>query len=141
VRTFAEAQGIASMLASDGPRYLGQLYLKEYDPRFAEPGGWVGERPWADFRVAEPLGLHDRYLTLGCYHVGWMPDHTRDPSLLGRGIGTALLRAIVDWLGQQSRVDGLLSWAVCPGRGRCCRRPARCRAQCTRGPVSGSLGR
>ena len=29
-----ERQGIASMLAFDGERYLGQLYLQEYDLQF-----------------------------------------------------------------------------------------------------------
>lgn len=115
VQEFIESQGIASMLAFDGERYLGQLYLQEYDHRFSEPGGWTGERPWADFRVAEPLVLQGRYLTLGCYHVGWMPDDSRDRSLYGRGIGTALLRAVVEWLRAQERIDGLLTWALVPG--------------------------
>ena len=115
VQEFIEKQGIAAMLAFDGERYLGQLYLQEYDPQFSDPGGWVGERPWADFQVAEPLGLHGRHLTLGCYHVGWMPDGVKDTSLYGQGIGTALLQAVVEWYHSQQAVDGLLSWALVPG--------------------------
>jgi GNAT superfamily N-acetyltransferase len=103
------------MLAFRGSEYLGQLYLQEYDPVFTEPGGWFGHRPWADFRVAEPLGLAGRYLTLGCYHVGWMPDGSRRESLWGRGIGTALLSALVEWYSGQDAVDGLLTWALATG--------------------------
>jgi GNAT superfamily N-acetyltransferase len=102
------------MLAYDGSRYVGQLYLQEYDPNFHELGGWVGERPWADFTCAEPLGLVGRHLTLGCFHVGWLPsgpDHT----LCGRGIGTALLRAVVNWFRSESGYVGLLTWALVPG--------------------------
>ena len=115
VHKYIEAQGIASMLAFDGERYLGQLYLQEYDPGFCEPGGWVGERPWADFRVAEPLGLKGRFLTLGCFHVGWMPDNTKHDALYGHGIGSALLWAVVEWFRGQRIFDGLLTWALVPG--------------------------
>ena len=40
VRDYIDRQGIASMLAFDGPRYVGQLYLQEYDPAFADPPSW-----------------------------------------------------------------------------------------------------
>ena len=103
------------MLAFDGERYLGQLYLQEYDSTFREPGRWHGERPWADFHVADPLGLQGRFLTLGCYHVGWMPGNRRDSSLYSRGIGTALLRAVIRWYRTQQGIEGLLSWALVPG--------------------------
>jgi GNAT superfamily N-acetyltransferase len=115
VEEYIERQGIASMLAFSGQRYLGQLYLQEYDSKFSEPGGWTGHRPWADFQVAEPLGLGGRLLTLGCYHVGWMPDGSRDRSLWGRGIGTALLEAVIEWYRVQTAIDGLVSWALVPG--------------------------
>lgn len=115
IRRYVENQGIAPLLAFDADRYLGQLYLQEYDPQFRDPGGWVGDRPWADFQVAEPLGLSGRFLTLGCYHVGWMPDGSRDGSLYGRGIGTALLRAVMAWYEAQEIIDGLLTWALVPG--------------------------
>jgi GNAT superfamily N-acetyltransferase len=115
VREYIERQGMGSMLAFDGQRYVGQLYLQEYDPDFSELGGWTGHRPWADFRVAEPLDIDGRFLTLGCYHVGWMPDGYRDRSLRGRGIGTALLRAVIDWCTGQGAIRGLLSWALVPG--------------------------
>jgi GNAT superfamily N-acetyltransferase len=116
VAEFIECQGIASMLAFDSRRYLGQLYLQEYDPKFSEPGGWFGHRCWADFQVAEPLGLDGRFLTLGCYHVGWMPDGSRDRSLQGQGIGTALLKALIEWYRGQTAIDGLMSWSLVPGR-------------------------
>ena len=106
VAEYVERQGIASMLAFAGQQYVGQLYLQEYDPEFSESGGWTGHRPWANFRVAEPLGLRGRFLTLGCYHVGWMPDNSRDRSLQGRGIGTALLEAVIQWYRGQKVIDG-----------------------------------
>ena len=103
------------MLAYVDQQYVGQLYLQEYNPAFIEPGGWNGNRAWADFQVAEPLSLNGRLLTLGCYHVGWMPDGSRDRSLQGRGIGTALLEAIIEWYRGQTAIDGLMSWALVPG--------------------------
>lgn len=115
VRAFLEAQGIASMLAFDGPRCVGQLYLKAYDPAFREPGGWTGRRPWADFTPAEPLGLSGRYLTLGCYHVGRLPDGSHDPSRWGQGIAGALLEATIAWLRGDGAQDGLLAWGLVPG--------------------------
>ena len=115
VKEYIELQGIASMLAFVDQQYVGQLYLQEYAPEFSEPGGWTGNRPWADFRVAEPLGLSGRLLTLGCYHVGWMPDNSRDRSLQGRGTGTALLEAVIEWYRGQTAINGLMSWALVPG--------------------------
>lgn len=115
VQTYTKGQGIASMLAFDGERYAGQLYLQEYDPQFRTLGGWTGERPWADFQVAEPLGIGDRLLTLGCYHIGEQPNGFQDPSFKGRGISKALLKSVVDWLCKQEPIDGLLSWGVVPG--------------------------
>lgn len=121
VDEFIDRSGIASMLAFDGQQLVGQLYLQEYDPSFSEPS--TGERFWADIQAAEPLGLEGRYLTLGCYHVGWTaesswasyPPLPWRASLLGRGIGTTLLRAVIDWFNQQSEIDGLISWALAPG--------------------------
>ncbi|MFQ6133757.1 MAG: GNAT family N-acetyltransferase [Armatimonadota bacterium] len=107
VRAYAEEQGIASMLAFEGEQCVGQLYLKEYDPEFREPGGWTGERCWADFQVAEPLDLEGRFLTLGCYHVG-------EP-FRGRGVGKALLEAVVGWCRGQQAIDGLVSWGLVSG--------------------------
>ncbi|MDP6667215.1 MAG: hypothetical protein QF357_07415 [Dehalococcoidia bacterium] len=114
VADFVDRQGLASILAYESSRYLGQLYLQEYDPSFIEPGGWEGHRPYADFRVAEPLSLKGRYLTIGCFHVGWMPDGQRESSLWGRGIGQAMLGWLVDWFRDDGRYDGLLAWAVSP---------------------------
>ncbi len=115
VREYINRQGIASMLAFDGPLCVGQLYLQQYDPAFTEPGGWTGERPWADFQAAEPLDLDGRLLTLGCYHVGGLPDNSRDGSLWGRGIGTTLLKAVIRWCRDEQSIDGLLSWALVRG--------------------------
>ena len=88
VGAFIERQGIASLLAFDGERCVGQLYLKAYDPDFQEAGGWTGNRPWADYAIAEPLDLAGRPLTVGCFHVGRSPDGAADPSVRGRGVGT-----------------------------------------------------
>ena len=121
VEEFIDRSGIALMLAFDDQQFVGQLYLQEYDPNFIEPS--TGERFWADFQAAEPLGLDGRYLSLGCYHVGWTaqsswasyPPVPWQASLLSRGIGTTLLRAVIDWFNTQSEVDGLISWALAPG--------------------------
>jgi len=115
VRQYIEKQGIASTLAFDRSRCVGQLYLKAYDPHFVEPRGWTGERPWADFHVAEPLGLDGRFLTLGCYHVGRNPDGSQDSSFYGRGIGTGLLSAVVNWWQTSQDIDGLLAWGLVVG--------------------------
>jgi len=118
VAEYAERQGIASMLAFVGQQCVGQLYLQEYDTEFSEPGGWTGERPWADFQIVEPLGLGGRFLTLGCYHVGGMPDGSRDRSLWGKGIGTTLLKAVIEWYRGQTAIGGLMSWALVSGCGQ-----------------------
>lgn len=115
VQEYIDKQNIASMLAFDDLRYVGQLYLKEYDPRFSEQGGWIGERCWADFQIAEPLGLKGRFLTLGCYHVGRLPNGKYTPSLWGRGIGKTLLKAIIEWYQSQQEINGLVSWGLVPG--------------------------
>lgn len=115
VQEYIKKQNIASMLIFDGTRYLGQLYLKEYDLHFSEQGGWTGERPWADFQIAEPLRLKGRFLTIGCYHIGRLPNGKQIPSLWGRGIGKALLKALIEWYQSQQEIDGLLSWGLVPG--------------------------
>ncbi len=115
VQAYIDRQDIASMLAFDGERCVGQLYLKEYDPAFREPGGWTGDRCWADFQSAEPLGLEGRFLTLGCYHVGRNPDGSQNPSLYGHGIGTTLLEAVIRWLHEQQAIGGLLAWGLVNG--------------------------
>ena len=115
VRQFIDTQGIASMLAFAGDRCVGQLYVKTYDPMFTEPKGWIGERPWADFQIAEPLPLRGQFITLGCYHVGGTYDGEHDPSLWGRGIATSLLQAVVEWCRSQPAVAGLLSWGLVSG--------------------------
>jgi GNAT superfamily N-acetyltransferase len=104
---YMEKQGIASMLAFSGSEFLGQLYLQEYDPEFKDPGGWFGERPWADFHPAQPLDVEGRLLTLGCDHV--------KGEFLGQGVGTALLKAVIEWFEHQSRYDGLVTYAPQPG--------------------------
>ena len=108
------------MLAFEDECYLGQLYVREYDQSFTNPGGVSGgPEPWRDFSLAEPLGLRGRrYLTLGCYHVGWKPGgtwETVDTTTWGNGVGTGLLKAVVEWLRTQESIDGLLAWALVRG--------------------------
>ena len=112
---FLREQGIASMLAYDRERYLGHLYPKECDQHFRDPRGRVGERPWADLHLAELPDLEGRFLTLGCYCVGWMRYDSSDTSLYDRGIGTALLTAVFEWYENQQATDGLPTWALPPG--------------------------
>ena len=88
VQQYIDRQGIASMLAFTGDKFLGQLYLQEYDPKFKNPGGWYGERPWADFHSAQLLALEGRFLTLGCYHV--------QPESRGQRVGATLLKAVIE---------------------------------------------
>ena len=127
VRDYIRSQGLASMLAFDGDACVGQLYVKEYSPSFENGirSTWNGDRPWADFRAVEPLGLDGRWLTLGCFHVGWEYQGTGqdldrnsappiDGSLLGRGIGTKLLASTVDWFRGQTAIRGLVAWALAP---------------------------
>ena len=119
IRELIKKQGIGSMVAFEDDRYLGQLYLREYDPGFTNPGGVSGgPEPWRDFNLAEPLGLKGRYLTLGCYHVGWKAGgtwETVDTTLWGNGVGTGLLMAVIEWIQTQESIDGLLAWALVHG--------------------------
>ncbi len=119
VQELIEKQGIGSMLAFEDDRYLGQLYVREYDPEFKNAGGVSGgPEPWRDFSLAEPLGLQGRYLTLGCYHVGYEPGgtwETVDQSKWGGGVGTGLLQAMVEWFQSHDELDGLLAWALVHG--------------------------
>ena len=122
VQDSIDRQGIASMLAFDGERCVGQLYLKQYDPGFCASEGWPGPWAWADFQPAEPLGLQGSFLALSCYHVGWLPNGTWnsfptlpwDSSLWGRGIGTALLKTVLQWV-RHRPIQGLVSWSVVDG--------------------------
>ena len=119
LRELIERQGIGSMLAFEDGRYLGQLYVREYDSSFKNAGGVSGgPEPWRDFSLAEPLGLRGRYLTLGCYHVGWEPGgtwETADKTMWGNRLGTGLLMAMIDWFQTQESIDGLLAWALVRG--------------------------
>ena len=45
VEEYIGRQGIASMLAFSDQRYLGQLYLQEYDPEFSERNWLAGPEP------------------------------------------------------------------------------------------------
>jgi hypothetical protein len=78
------------------------------------PGDRYANRLWADFLAAQPLNLRDRFLAQGYDHVGWLAKD-RDCSLHGRGIGTALLKATIDWFSDQQGFDGLPAWACQPG--------------------------
>ena len=115
------------MLALDNDTCISQLYATEYRPGFESPTKpWSQHRPWADFRLAEPLDLDGRYLTLECYHVGWGQSDSwewatvkdrwlvSDETLRGKGVRSGMLHEVMEWLDMQDKIGGLLTWGLEP---------------------------
>lgn len=95
-------QGTCSILALDGDRPVGQLYLRTYRPGFRSPGGLHDGAWWADLSGADDPELPARTVVLGCWHVGRLRDpagpEREATEYQGRGIGLALLQGAIDWV-------------------------------------------
>ncbi len=96
-------QGACSIIALDGARPVGQIYVRAYQPGFRSPEGLHDGSWWADLSgVEDRAELPPRTAMLGCWHVGWVletdGERREAPEYRGRGIGIALLRGAIDWL-------------------------------------------
>ena len=89
--------GASAILAFDGARHVGQLQFRRYDPGLRAAKGVYEPAYWGDFGARAPE-LGDDALAVFCYHVGQTDDSDeRDAAYFGRGIGLALLDALLDW--------------------------------------------
>ena len=103
MQTRIAAQGTCSIIALDGDRPIGQLYVRAFAPGFRSPGGLHDGAWWADLSGVEDVSqLPDRTAMLGCWHVGRVrePDGTEREAeeYRGRGIGIALVEGAIAWL-------------------------------------------
>jgi GNAT superfamily N-acetyltransferase len=97
VRARVADLGAAAMLAFDGDRHVGQLQFRRYDPALRSTDGIWDPRYWGDFGDDAPALPHDT-LAIFCYHVGQLDaTDVRDPRYQQRGIGLALLDALIAW--------------------------------------------
>ncbi len=89
--------GASAILAFDGARHVGQLQFRRYDPGLRAAKGVYEPAYWGDFGTRAP-DLGSDALAVFCYHVGQTDDSDeRDSAYFGRGIGLALLDALLDW--------------------------------------------
>jgi GNAT superfamily N-acetyltransferase len=92
--------GSSAMLAFDGPRHVGQLQFRLYEPGVRSPRGLHHPLYWADFEGQAPQ-LPARTLAVFCYHVGQLDDtDARDARYQGQGLGTRLLDELLAWAGR-----------------------------------------
>jgi GNAT superfamily N-acetyltransferase len=97
VRARVADLGAAAMLAFDGDTHVGQLQFRRYDPALRSADGIWDPRYWGDFGDEAPRLPRDT-LALFCYHVGQLDaTDARDPRYQRRGIGLALLDAVIAW--------------------------------------------
>ncbi|MGE3772944.1 MAG: GNAT family N-acetyltransferase [Gammaproteobacteria bacterium] len=105
--------GASAILAFEGDRHVAQLQFRRYDPRLRSPDGLWDPRYWGDFGVHAPALPRDT-LAVFCYHVGQLDDSdARDVSYQGRGIGLALLDALIAWA-RERRYAALVAKCVPP---------------------------
>lgn len=97
VRATLADLGASAILAFDGDRHVAQLQFRRYDSGLRSPDGLWDPRYWGDFGEHAPALPRDS-LAIFCYHVGQLDDtDARDASYHGRGIGLALLDALIAW--------------------------------------------
>ena len=118
MRTRIASQGTCSIIALDGGRPIGQLYVRALESGFRSPGGLHDGAWWADLAgIDESLRLPGRTAMLGCWHVGRVrePDGTEREAeeYRGRGIGIALVEGAIAWLRTgHAPFDGLAAKAA-----------------------------
>ena len=92
--------GSSAMLAFEGDRHVGQLQFRPYLPGTVSPDGINDPLYWMDFGEHAPP-LPERTLALFCFHVGQLESGSaREPQYFGRGMGTELLDATLEWAGK-----------------------------------------
>ncbi len=112
-------QGTIGMAAWEDNQCIAQLHcyhvesLDEGNQDWPEHNKWLSRIPWSDVTAEVDLGLRDRVWCHACFHVGRTVEGAHeealpaawgkgirkgiDPGYLGKGIGTALCKASVDW--------------------------------------------
>ena len=103
IRRRIHDQGASSILALDGARIVGQLYIRAHQPGFRAPSGLHDGGWWADLSgIEDQVSLPARTALLGCWHVGRTRDAQGEeheaPQYRGKGVGLALLQGAIDWL-------------------------------------------
>ena len=89
--------GSAAILAFDGDQHVAQLQFRRFRHGVRSPRGVWHPMYWLDFGGhAPPMARYT--ICICCYHVGQIETgDERDPRYQGRGIGTALLDALLEW--------------------------------------------
>ena len=89
--------GSSAVLAFDGVQHVAQLQFRRYERTCRSPDGLWDPLYWGDFGVHAPA-LPANSLSVFCYHVGQLDEsERRDARYQGRGLGLALLDALIDW--------------------------------------------
>jgi len=97
VRRRIDDLGTSAVLAFDDGRHVAQLQLRRFEPGCRSPNGLDDPLWWMDFAGHAPP-LPEDAVAVCCYHVGQLDDtDARDPAYMGRGLGLALLDALVAW--------------------------------------------
>ena len=92
-----EELGTSAVLAFDDGRHVAQLQVRPYEPGTRSPDGLDDPLYWMDFADRSP-SVPDGAVAVFCYHVGQVDDSDeRDPAYWGRGLGLALLDALLAW--------------------------------------------
>ena len=104
--------GSSAALVFDGSQHVGQLQFRRYDPDLRSPSGLHDPLYWGDFSATVAPELPQRALNLFCYHVGQLDaGEARDARYQGRGIGSNLLDALINWADAE-RFEAIVAKAV-----------------------------